>query len=284
MISAWNQALDFIDKTKHHFARVTLYILMLTLLVSSIWPDPYLVGSAAVLFFGIFFELIATIYKDIHKVEEKYDRNKSLVTWFSDLTDARKKLDPLVKESLCSSGQGTITWLGVTLDHAWGVVLKELLTKQLKSKKWWGDVRITLVQVDPEFCKHEKTLKKDKDLAKEVQMRYNKIKRWIQDNKDYLDKHHVRIVIYRYKYIPNLHGVLINDRVLFLSSSFWQKSGKSGSGRTLETDCRPYERYELGDPLGSHMISLFNSWLRFVEEDLESRDAEPFSSAVESNK
>jgi len=71
--------------------------------------------------------------------------------------------------------------------------------------------------------------------------------------------------IYLYRHMPNLHGFLIMDKILFLSSCYWRNG-------ILQGGDNQYKRYELGDNFGGdEKIRDFKSWVQYCKEAAASR-------------
>ena len=60
--------------------------------------------------------------------------------------------------------------------------------------------------------------------------------------------------------MPNYHGLLINNSILFMSHVRWDHD-------TLNVAEVPYERFDLTTEKGQYYIKLFSSWLKKTMQD-----------------
>jgi hypothetical protein len=204
--------------------------------------DPYeFITAALIAHFGIFMAILVDIHKKVLPSE----------MWFGSHQDAlpeiRSALNVCVKE-----GAPHICWIGVSLQSAW-LALEDVLRKLEDGTV--HKLNIVLLQSEPESLrKIEGEMEGIAEIA-EGQMHYMQQRcRLLSDT---LEKTGSTIVIGQYDYMPNIHGTLFNQSLLFLSNVRW--TGKDLS--ELSVPREPFERFDARSDKGRYMIGLYNSWL-----------------------
>lgn len=190
---------------------------------------------------GIFFSILSDIY----------DKGRAPAVWFQShqesLPTLRKELDSALKKRPVH-----IVWLGVSMQSAW-LALEGVFSKI--EDKLVSDVRVVLLPINPNYCR---TLPGNNDglaMATDGQMEY--MRRRCSALIPALDSTKSEIIIAQYAYMPNFHGVLVNENTLFLSTVRWH-------GEKLDELSVPREPYELIDSStlrGRYLIRLFTSWV-----------------------
>lgn len=190
---------------------------------------------------GIFFSILSDIY----------DKGRTPELWFQShqesLPTLRKELERALEERPVS-----VVWLGVSMQSAW-LALEGVFSKIEEGLV--SEVKVVLLPIHPDYCR---TLPGNNDglaMVTEGQMEY--MRRRCTAMSPALNATKSEIIIAQYAYMPNFHGVLVNESTLFLSTVRWH-------GENFEELSVPREPYELIDsatPRGRYAIRLFNSWV-----------------------
>jgi hypothetical protein len=88
------------------------------------------------------------------------------------------------------------------------------------------------------------------------------------------DQPNLVLSIYRYDRIPDEHGILINNAVLYRGRTEWMRV--QDDSFELRIGTRPYLRFGVETPDGNDQISTFRSWVRQARiRDLQLKLSEP---------
>jgi len=243
----------WIDGNKAFFAKV-LYVLLAVVSLVGIpaWPaishkfslseedGVALLAGVVIAYMGIMLSLVVEIHR----------KSASTETWFAShqesLDAIREALGSAVKERRCK-----LTWIGVSLQSAW-LALEQILRGIEESSL--TNVQITLLQSEPGFLRR---LDESNDgLAGISEGQFQYMKQRCESMRSTLEASRSQIVIAQYSYMPNIHGVLIGDQILFLSFVRWQGRARS----ELSVPREPFERLSDQTPRGRYAIELYRSW------------------------
>lgn len=248
-------AIIWLDNNKPFLVKVSYSLLLLAyLFIVPLWPvinqylnnDFILGGSiiigALVVHFGFLVSLIVNIDEKLIAKNEP---------WFPSHQEAlpriRDELDFAIKEKPCK-----IVWIGVSMQSAW-LALEGIIKKIEESSA--EEAEIILLSANPDFLR---SIRADEDgLAKatEGQMDYMRRRCELLNQRLLIRKN--RITLAQYSYMPNFHGLLINNHILFISTVRWY-------GQNFELLSVPREPNELltsNTIRGRYAIELYNSWL-----------------------
>jgi hypothetical protein len=147
--------------------------------------------------------------------------------------------------------------LGMSMGHAWQFLVGTLLPILLDNNK--QRVILEIAMLDSNWSELPKI---NPDWISRSAANLKEINRFIEDNKEKLTKKGWSIKVYTYDYVPNWHGILLDEDILFLSSCFW--TGKKLSGGE--------NQYELITPTEGaseqFKIRQFKSWFDYIKTNL----------------
>ena len=115
---------------------------------------------------------------------------------------------------------------------------------------------LLLVQSSPEALRSMMPLGDTTADMTEAQRR--EILSFVDEHKDQLTSVGSSINLINYNHMPNYHGILIDDKILFLSNCRWQKN-------SLIVPHEPFTRYDMTTDQGRYMIKLYKSWVSKCE-------------------
>ncbi len=159
--------------------------------------------------------LVLSVLWDIYE----HVKPKNRPTLFSDFTNATPAMAEKIQEALADPSQTEIKYLGVTLRYAWPL-LKNALERNLR-KGQCTNTNITLALVnwnEPIACE---TIQASKEMAKAIQ---SDIVNWKKSNVKKLADCNINIDLKHYRHTPNLIGLLVRGRSLFLGMTRWDGS------------------------------------------------------------
>lgn len=204
---------------------------------------PQLFPVCAVLYLSV----VTAVLMDIHK------RTKPTRTVLPSHSEANLAFHEEIRRALAEPGRCEMAWLGVTMQSAW-LTLENTLGKAIQSRKA-SDLHIRLLQSDPAYLE---SILDDGDKQPAItRQQADYIKAFCERHDQCLRATGSTIELSQYAYMPNIHGLLINDSVLFLSYVRWTDSDLSD----LSVPHEPFERFDRSTERGQYMIKLFKSWL-----------------------
>ena len=89
-------------------------------------------------------------------------------------------------------------------------------------------------------------------------MYYRAIKRYIEENDGELKRKSIEIKIKKYKHIPMLHGILINEEHLFLSHTTWDERDQITGALNY------YTYYNSDSDVGRLNVDMFKNWIERI--------------------
>lgn len=229
--------LEWLSGQKRVFAWLT-YLLLLT---SGFWvkvhPELFL-GSVLAFLLALLLVLLE-IQKKLTQVETR--KPNLAETW----PDIKQELGKAL-----SRREAELSWLGGTLGDAWPQL--RLILRPLAQSRRLPRITLNLAQVSPGFLKQ--ITESGSHIPARAEAFWQEIQNFRQEFADYLAETGSTINLSRYDFMPNFHGLLINNSVLFLSHMRWE-------GKNLLIAEEPYERFDHRTDRGSYHIDLFRSWL-----------------------
>ncbi len=197
--------------------------------------------AAVIAHLGVLTVLIIDIYKSVRPSEPWFASHQEA------LPEVRRELLQAVSHKQC-----TITWLGVSLQSAW-LALEEVLRRiEDGSAK---NVTIVLLQLHPSYLGDVPGDTAGLAAITETQFRYMTMRCRSIDAR--LRSSQSKIVLYQYSYMPNLHGVLINDEILFNSHVRWC----GHNYEELSVPREPYERIDMRTERGRYVVDSYKCWV-----------------------
>lgn len=246
----------WIEKNKTFLAKMIFFILVLTYIIGiPAWPilSKVLdlpagsnVGSSLLL--GVFIVHLGVLMSLLVEIHE---RTQPAETWFDFHQEAlptmRSYLEKTMQTRPCN-----IVWIGVSLQSAW-LALEGVFGEIENSSV--GEVKVTLLQCEPEFLKNLPGNTEGIAVATGGQIDYM-LKR-CETMEQALISTKSEIIIAQYSYMPNFHGLLIGDNTLFISTVRWH--GKNVEELSVHRE--PNELLTTNTTRGRYFIGLYRSWL-----------------------
>ena len=229
-------------QAKDKQAAFAVLALWVAVLVRNSVPD--LMVVAVVLYLSVFARILYDIYDKLAEKRKKRFRSHQ------DANDAiRAEIVSALGRKNCE-----IVWLGVTLQSAW-LTLENALQPVVYAEKL-NRLKLKLFQTSPSFLAPilPEAAAITAEQAKIVQ---GFAKRFCAE----LSRSQSEISLVQYDYMPNFHGILIDNKILFLSTVRWIP----GDPAELSVPHEPFERIQEGAEEGAYMIALFKSWVEYAE-------------------
>jgi len=229
---------------------------------------PHLAEPALLIYLAL---LTSTLFTVLQRVDERRTR-------FRSLQEAAPAIIADLERSL-GQRQPEIQWMGITLVSAWAT-LEPVLSDALVSGRAHR-VTVKLLQAHPEFLNSIL----DDGAAARAQALQESIAAYARNHqRDLLDSGST-VDLAQYGYMPHLHGVLINRRILYISSAKWEGTEQ----RELGVPNQPFERWDLRSEQGEETIAQFLSWCDYAAADHRKRlsmadDVEPDAGPHEAPK
>jgi hypothetical protein len=218
---------------------------------------------------------------------EIHGRTSPITTVYSSHQDAAGVFLSEIRTASERQGRCELAWIGVTMQSAW-LTLENALGRAIEDTHC-SDLHIRLLQSDPDYL--ATILGGDSNTPQLTREQWQHIARFSQRNADALRASRSTIEIAQYGYMPNYHGLLINDEILYLATVRW--NGRDSS--ELSVPHEPFERFDRSTERGRYMISLYKSWFdkgyrtatrisRFPESTIAQENGKPASRASKTNK
>ena len=159
--------------------------------------------------------------------------------------------------------------LGISLRRAWHMIQQFIESNCIRKNTYHlSSINIELAIVDPEWLDGRKN---SYDFDSYIYKKYypysentmSAIDEFKKEFSEILERKKIQIEIYKYKHMPNIYGVLINDRELYRGICHWEWYGKRPN---LVASGGEYELYKQGDTFGgSEKITEFKSWFKYCK-------------------
>ena len=191
--------------------------------------------------------IIISMLFEIHKEVTE----RSINTVYPDFYEASMDMRAAISKAADRDNRLTLRWLGMSMGHAWPFLLNTL--NPLMNGRRPIQTRVELAFLDFEWPELETINPQRIETAK---ANFESVNRFRQDHQPVLAEKGWSIDAWLYRHMPNYHGLLINERELFLSTCGWQEMKLSGAGN-------PYERFSTNDGFGKKKVELFQQWFEY---------------------
>lgn len=218
----------------------TAFLLVVLAGVGSVLPMIELQVAALVACGAIALEVLFDLRKSVSRLFVPHV--------FADFFETTAAMRDEILSRLDHDRRVTIKAMGLSMGHAWPFLINSL-TNRFRAGSEKIDLQIAML--DPSWPELTWV---NPDWAARARTNIDEIERYAELLRPVLTSSGSTISLSVYAYMPNWHGVLINDEVLFLSTCFWRNGCLTGAEN----------RYELlfaSDPhLGAPRTSQFRSW------------------------
>lgn len=183
---------------------------------------------------------------DFHKRR----KDRSVPKTYRGFTEASYSMERLLKPLLSRPDEVNIKLMGMALHKSFPLVAS-LIEDVYLDKQHSQNLRLDLAVIRKEWIIEKGTLMHQdwKDRLETFEVQFNKFQKKAANQ--------VSISLYRFHHLPYLHGMLINNRHLFLGHCSWDGHDK------LTVGANAYQEFN-GDVLeGNRMIEQFNGWFKY---------------------
>lgn len=217
--------------------------------------------------------LLEILFTMQNKIVEFVDKNDEKIEQYDSWSDASTKVMDIIKRQLKNEKEVKISAIGLAL-RTYEQLVREVINTTNNQPKI--KLQINLLMIDVDYLASENT-----DLPKSLIDQYSTqaegteaTLRFLKERyKSRIDEGRLEINLFKYNYLPNLYGVLIDEEYLFLGHTYWEKKSLRGAGST-------YEFFENDDDFGGYQkIQLFNSWFNFAKAKYEDKTIAPSPSS-----
>lgn len=199
---------------------------------------------------GVLAIIMVEILFDIHK--QLTEANIPRI--FPDFISAAVAMRDAILEALSRKQSVRIRALGMSMGHAWPF-LSSVLLPVLQSQEQ-KVVHLEVAMLDGHW---DELARLNPYWAVRANAHHDEIVRFVESNREKLLNKGWRVDIYRYRHVPNWHGILLDDDKLFLSTCSWKDDILMGAENQ-------YEFLLSSDrELGLYRIGQFISWFERIK-------------------
>ncbi len=259
--------IKFIEKVKKYYENyneiLAYFLFFLVVLLQFIETKVIQKGVVLTLLF-----IIITILFNINSEVAK--KHTAKLEFFNHWRDVVSSLDSSLEEVASNEEHLNIRVLAVSLRYAWDDIIEHFIRKCMEENhhyKQLSSVLIEIAIIEPDWLEERSKYNFDyyfcQIYKKPCLATITVINAFIEEHKEQLEKKKINIELYKYKHMPNLYGILINNRIFYRGICHWFKAGNSYN---LEASGGEYELYSQGDTFkGSEKIMEFNSWFDYCK-------------------
>jgi hypothetical protein len=243
-----------IGSVKNQFGYAALALLVAMVIMSIIVSKTQEFVLVVTLFISYFIYSLAVIILLIRSLKETKlggRNNNSQIKTYANIQNAFSDMTPIIEKSILSPKDTNIVVMGLTLYHMWEYI------KNFINKPSSDTMNIFLCMVDSS-SPIIKDLKNNWDEISDGF--YNTIQNYIKLHEEDLKRRSINIQVSRYKHVPIIHGILINDEHLFFSFTSWTKKD------LLEGASNFYSYYDLKTQIGEFHIKIFKNWIDHIRK------------------
>lgn len=241
---------DFFNTIAEH-KRVGAWVAFLALAASGFFLSvaPALFHSCLIAFLFSIMVILLDIHKKVATPPSDL-RYESLAECWGDI---KHDLD------IAFSGENLeISWVGVTLHEAWNHISRELRPRL--AQRSCPKMELRFSQCHPDALKQ--WVGNSSPILLKARAYWEDITAFCANHNEAFQRTESTLRVDRYHYMPNFHGVLINDSILYLSTVRWE-------GSTLLIADEPYERHTDATERGRYSIDLYRSWVSAASHSAE---------------
>jgi hypothetical protein len=198
--------------------------------------------------------ILVEVLFEIQRYTIEHSRPRS----FDNFYDVSLHIEEQIQQRMKRTRKVQIRAIGMSMGHAWPF-LSEILRKLLDSNA--GAINLHLAIIDSQW---NELAQVNPHWGQTADGNVARISTFAEANISRLLTSGSTITISRYAHMPNWHGVLLDDDVLFESTCIWQ-------GDTLAGAENEYERHVVSDPIGAARIGRFTSWFGYNTRNLAQR-------------
>ncbi len=195
---------------------------------------------------------------------EKDKRNRESRV-FRNFMKAQNTILEHLEKSLKGSVETSVCIIGASLRFSWPVV-QNVTQDYYKNTKLINKINIKLALVDEGWTKESGIeLKHTRSMDRDEEIREYK-----KNHQSLINDGMLNLSVYCYRLLPQIHGICIDNEVLFLSDSYWEKDSTIkdiSSPPVLVVGENEYILYLINDKSnGAGKIYQFNHYFDFIEK------------------
>lgn len=200
--------------------------------------------------------LLFDIYKELNehfkKVEDLLANPKPPT--FNDYTIALSEIHTAIEERLLANNTVKIRIMGVSAKSCFPNLIRGFVEKFLQAKTGTGLIDVEMAIVRSDVLESWK-----QDIEKTAaEHTIHGVDAFREKWSKLLPKSRLRIRLYLYDNLPQSHGVLIDNNVLFVGEALWESIADQPE---IKLGSNPYRRFEANDRFGGYaQIGKFNNW------------------------
>jgi hypothetical protein len=160
-----------------------------------------------------------------------------------------------IQRSIDRSDQVHVRALGMSMGHAWTFLVNSLEPYSRRAGKRTR-IKIEIAMLDPEWSVLAALHPAWKVRA---EAHFNEIDSYITSKKSALEATGWSIDLYTYGHMPNWHGILVNETVLYQGTCTWRDGRLTGADDAYERDVAD------NSPSEYKAIQRYLSWFRYIE-------------------
>lgn len=235
---------DTYTKIKRPIAIILLFIVIISQLVP--------IHAVQISAIGILSLILVELLIDIHKKVTEEEKTILFTDFFNVTVSMRDKILSRVNKKRTIH----IRALGMSMGHAWQFI-SSIIVPILQS----ADNRIINLEIAIIDSRWDEINKINPDWKIRSEANYMEISNFIANNREVIEEKGWNISIYRYRHIPNWHGILIDEDTLFQSTCFWSGDKITGAENQYEL----LSSFESGSSL--YKINRFKSWFNHIKNN-----------------
>lgn len=226
--------------------RPMAWVLVVVAAASPLAPIPEIQIAALGALGLIILELLFELHKQVTQEKD--------VVVFSEFYEVSLALRGAIADRLHGNQRVCIRALGMSMGHAWPFLANTLVPILERDGRQVVDLQIAML--DAQWDRLEDL---NPAWADRVGGNYRQILRFANEHRTLLERKGWRVSVHRYSHMPNWHGILIDQDLLFLGTCYW-KSGLLTGGENQ------YELFRASESeLATHRIEQFLSWFEFAQ-------------------
>lgn len=251
-----NSLRSFASVARDTYSRIKPVIAMLLAGAIVIAPAIPLDGLQVAAIGALGVIILETLF-DIHRIVNIREQSQIYAEFF----DAAQAMKSAIIEYAKRKRHVRIRALGMSMGHAWPFLINIL--QPLLDSNVQCSINLEIAMLDSKWQQLEKINPNWKAKSETL---YDEINRFSKANLEKLNAKQWHISVVVYSHMPNWHGILLDEELLFLSTCFWRDGKLTGAENQ-------YELYRSSDKqLGVHRISQFVTWFDYIKaNDLETK-------------
>jgi hypothetical protein len=251
----WNKIIGAVQNL-YGYAALALLVILSTIYILVYQPAIFYIVIILVIilcFYSLLVILVLSKLQTNNILKKESGLNiDSQIKIYPNIQSAFSDMTPIIEQSLSSLKVTNVVVMGLTLYQMWEY-MKNFINKSSIEK-----MNITFCMVDSSSPMIRDLGNNWNELSDGF---YNSIQKYMKAHQDTLNERSINIKIKRYKHIPIIHGILINDEHLFLSYTSWTKKDQ------MQGASNDYFYYNINNAIGKQHIKIFKNWIDHINRN-----------------